>query len=151
MASSEDGARAPLHIGPPPLLANQDLCRRLGRDDEAHQVSRTRASNSTPLIKRRNPRPSCAIAAANSARTHEHQLACFLALCQRESIVMAAGAEDRGGEASVTANDVLSVLLPERLVTRPFLFLVLEAERPLSGGSRFGLAGTDEVLIGRGP
>ena len=39
----------------------------------------------------------------------------------------------------------------ERLVTRPFLFLALEAERPLSGGARFGLTDADEVLIGRGP
>ena len=28
---------------------------------------------------------------------------------------------------------------------------MLEAERPLGGGARFGLTGTDEVLIGRGP
>jgi transcriptional regulator with GAF, ATPase, and Fis domain len=64
---------------------------------------------------------------------------------------MAAGEEDGGAFASGTASDVLSVFQPERLVTRPFLFLVLEAERPLRGGARFGLEGTDEVLIGRGP
>jgi pSer/pThr/pTyr-binding forkhead associated (FHA) protein len=63
---------------------------------------------------------------------------------------MAGRAEDRGAAASGTASDVLSVFQTERLVTRPFLFLVLEAERPLSGGARFALAGTDEVLIGRG-
>jgi transcriptional regulator with PAS, ATPase and Fis domain len=64
---------------------------------------------------------------------------------------MAAGTEDGGPAASGTASDVLSVFHPERLVNRPFLFLALEAEQPLSGGARFGLAGTDEVLIGRGP
>jgi transcriptional regulator of acetoin/glycerol metabolism len=32
----------------------------------------------------------------------------------------------------------------------PHLFIVLESERPGSGGSRHGLAGVDEVLIGRG-
>jgi len=32
----------------PPLLANENLRRRLGCDDELHQVSRTRASNSSP-------------------------------------------------------------------------------------------------------
>jgi transcriptional regulator with PAS, ATPase and Fis domain len=32
---------------------------------------------------------------------------------------------------------------------RPFLFLVLEAERPLTGGSRYALESADEVLIGR--
>jgi DNA-binding NtrC family response regulator len=33
--------------------------------------------------------------------------------------------------------------------TRPFLFLVLEAERPLAGGARFGLEDLDEILVGR--
>src|SRR4051794_4303546 len=32
---------------------------------------------------------------------------------------------------------------------RPFLFLVLEAERPLAGGARFALEDLDEILIGR--
>src|SRR6516162_718726 len=32
---------------------------------------------------------------------------------------------------------------------RPFLFLVLEAERPLAGGARFALDDLDEVLAGR--
>lgn len=32
---------------------------------------------------------------------------------------------------------------------RPFLYLVLEAERPLVGGSRFALEDVDEVLVGR--
>jgi pSer/pThr/pTyr-binding forkhead associated (FHA) protein len=64
---------------------------------------------------------------------------------------MAAGAEDGGAAAaSETASDVLSVFRSERLVNRPFLFLALEAERPLTGGARFGLTDTDEVLIGRG-
>lgn len=33
---------------------------------------------------------------------------------------------------------------------RPYLFIVLEGDRPLSGGARFSLAGVDEVHIGRG-
>src|SRR4051812_21706876 len=53
--------------------------------------------------------------------------------------------------ADATATDALDLFRPERVVTRPFLFIVLEAERPLGGGARFGLAGVDEVLIGRGP
>lgn len=32
---------------------------------------------------------------------------------------------------------------------RPFLFLVLDAERPLAGGARFALEDVDEVLVGR--
>src|SRR5436190_657636 len=32
---------------------------------------------------------------------------------------------------------------------RPFLFLVLEADRPLAGGGRFALESLDEILIGR--
>lgn len=34
--------------------------------------------------------------------------------------------------------------------TRPFLFLVLEGERPLAGGARFDLSELDEVVVGRG-
>src|SRR4051794_40344890 len=68
--------------------------------------------------------------------------------------MVAAGAEDgvgaRNGESDGTGTDVLGMFQAERVVTRPFLFLALEAERPLSGGARFGLTGTDEVLIGRG-
>ena len=33
----------------------------------------------------------------------------------------------------------------------PFLFVVLEGQRPLAGGSRHALAEIDEVSIGRGP
>jgi DNA-binding NtrC family response regulator len=33
---------------------------------------------------------------------------------------------------------------------RPFLFVVLEADRPLAGGARFDLEGVDEVLVVRG-
>jgi DNA-binding NtrC family response regulator len=32
----------------------------------------------------------------------------------------------------------------------PYCFLVLECDRPASGGARYGLAGVDEVAIGRG-
>jgi transcriptional regulator with GAF, ATPase, and Fis domain len=38
----------------------------------------------------------------------------------------------------------------KRSVRQPFLFLVIEAERPLVGGARFSLSGVDEILIGRG-
>ena len=62
---------------------------------------------------------------------------------------MAAAGDDDGSTA--TATDALDLFQPERLVTRPFLFLAMEAERPLSGGARFDLAGVDEVVIGRGP
>jgi hypothetical protein len=37
------------------------------------------------------------------------------------------------------------------LAMRPYLFVVLEADRPLAGGARFALDGIDEVVIGRGP
>ena len=47
---------------------------------------------------------------------------------------MAAAGDDDG---TATATDALELFQPERLVTRPFLFLALEAERPLSGGARF--------------
>ncbi len=62
-------------------------------------------------------------------------------------------ARDKGAGPPIdgTEPDVLSAFQPERFVTRPFLFLALEAERPLSGGARFALAGVDEVVIGRGP
>jgi Sigma-54 interaction domain/FHA domain len=65
--------------------------------------------------------------------------------------MVAAGDDDAGAPMDGTATDVGSLFRPDRLVTRPFLFLALEAERPLRGGARYGLAGTDEVLIGRGP
>jgi DNA-binding NtrC family response regulator len=32
----------------------------------------------------------------------------------------------------------------------PYLFVVLECDRPLSGGARYALAGVDEVIVGRG-
>jgi hypothetical protein len=65
--------------------------------------------------------------------------------------MVAAGDEDGGAPRDATSTDVGDLFRPERMVTRPFLFLVLEAERPLGGGARFALTGTDEVLIGRGP
>jgi DNA-binding NtrC family response regulator len=37
-----------------------------------------------------------------------------------------------------------------RFVAAPMLFVVLEGNRPLVGGARFGLTGVTEVLIGRG-
>jgi len=68
-----------------------------------------------------------------------------------DSINVAAGGADRGAPADATATDVGGLLQPDRLVTRPFLFLALEAERPLGGGARFALTGADEVVVGRGP
>lgn len=64
--------------------------------------------------------------------------------------MVAAGDERGGAPVDATSTD-MDLFQPERLVTRPFLFLALEAERPLGGGARYGLTGTDEVLIGRGP
>src|SRR5258708_4534081 len=32
----------------------------------------------------------------------------------------------------------------------PYLFVVLECDRPLSGGARYALTGVDEVIVGRG-
>ena len=36
-------------------------------------------------------------------------------------------------------------------VSRSFLFVMLECDRPLAGGARYDLDGVDEVLVGRGP
>src|SRR5438046_1785300 len=37
------------------------------------------------------------------------------------------------------------------LTSQPYLFVALEADRPLAGGARYVLDGVDEVVIGRGP
>jgi hypothetical protein len=39
---------------------------------------------------------------------------------------------------------------PTRRETAPYLFLLLECERPTAGSSRHSLTGVDQVLIGRG-
>jgi DNA-binding NtrC family response regulator len=36
------------------------------------------------------------------------------------------------------------------LVSRRYLFVALECDRPLSGGARFALAGVDRIVVGRG-
>ena len=38
----------------------------------------------------------------------------------------------------------------ELMPVHPYLFVVLECDRPTSGGARFALGGVDEVIIGRG-
>jgi transcriptional regulator with PAS, ATPase and Fis domain len=60
------------------------------------------------------------------------------------------GDEDGDPSGGGTATDI-GTFQPDRPVASPFLFLALEAERPLGGGARFALAGVDEVVIGRGP
>jgi transcriptional regulator with PAS, ATPase and Fis domain len=65
--------------------------------------------------------------------------------------MVAAGDERGGAPVDATSTDVMDIFQAERLVTRPFLFLVLEADRPLAGGARFSIGGADEVVIGRGP
>jgi transcriptional regulator with GAF, ATPase, and Fis domain len=39
---------------------------------------------------------------------------------------------------------------PPQLFPRPFLFLLLEPRRPLTGGARFALGGVDQIVVGRG-
>jgi hypothetical protein len=48
-----------------------------------------------------------------------------------------------------TKTEVESDLLARKVRSRPFLYLVIEGERPLSGGARFSLEDLDEVLAGR--
>ncbi len=50
-----------------------------------------------------------------------------------------------------TANDADALDDAQVIPLSTQLFLVLEAERPRAGGARYGLAGTGEVLLGRGP
>jgi DNA-binding NtrC family response regulator len=39
---------------------------------------------------------------------------------------------------------------PDVPTLQPYLFLLLECDRPAAGGARYGLSGVDEVVIGRG-
>src|SRR5688500_4410968 len=39
----------------------------------------------------------------------------------------------------------------QTLSVRPYLFVVLECDRPTAGGARYGLEGITEVIFGRGP
>jgi hypothetical protein len=54
--------------------------------------------------------------------------------------------EARAGETLDDGSTAGTALVP----VRPHLFLMLEADRPLAGGARYGLAGIDEVVLGRG-
>jgi pSer/pThr/pTyr-binding forkhead associated (FHA) protein len=55
---------------------------------------------------------------------------------------------DGGGPPTETALEIeLGSLGPP---ARPYLFVILEGERPLSGGARYDLSEIDEVSIGRG-
>jgi transcriptional regulator with AAA-type ATPase domain len=49
-----------------------------------------------------------------------------------------------------THEDSVASQKRQSVVRLPFCFLVLECDRPMSGGARYGLAGVDEVVIGRG-
>lgn len=50
-----------------------------------------------------------------------------------------------------TLEDSLASHRPGVMRVHPYLFVVLECDRPTSGGARFAVAGIDEVVIGRGP
>src|SRR5260370_34446859 len=39
---------------------------------------------------------------------------------------------------------------PGLMPVHPYLFVVLECDRPVAGGARYALAGVDEVIVGRG-
>jgi len=54
------------------------------------------------------------------------------------------------GELSQTVDDPLRRRQGVALTTRPYLFVVLEGTRPLSGGARYALDGIDEIHVGRG-
>ncbi|HEX9295432.1 MAG TPA: sigma 54-interacting transcriptional regulator [Polyangiaceae bacterium] len=40
---------------------------------------------------------------------------------------------------------------PDLMTLRPYLFVVLECDRPAAGGARYALSGVEEIVIGRGP
>jgi DNA-binding NtrC family response regulator len=50
-----------------------------------------------------------------------------------------------------TLEDSLASHRPGVMRVHPYLFIVLECDRPSSGGARYALAGVDEVVVGRGP
>jgi MoxR-like ATPase len=49
-----------------------------------------------------------------------------------------------------TLEDSLASHRPGVMRLHPYLFVVLECDRPGSGGARYALAGVDEVVVGRG-
>jgi transcriptional regulator with AAA-type ATPase domain len=49
-----------------------------------------------------------------------------------------------------TLEDSLASHRPGVMRVHPYLFIVLECDRPTAGGARFALAGVDEVILGRG-
>src|SRR5262249_48539328 len=55
----------------------------------------------------------------------------------------------RPGAASTTASRPISIEPWERGSAAPYLFLILQADRPLGPSARFCLRGTEEVVIGR--
>lgn len=55
-----------------------------------------------------------------------------------------------GTNADLTTKDPRGQSGPEVLTEREFLFLALEADRPMGGGARYSLEGVTEVSIGRG-
>ena len=57
---------------------------------------------------------------------------------------------DPGEAQGATKTELEFDPVAQEVRARPFLFLVLEAERPLAGGARFALESLDEVLVGRG-
>src|SRR5678816_3294685 len=49
-----------------------------------------------------------------------------------------------------TVDDKLRGQRAVSVVTRSYLFVVLEGANPLAGGARFALDGVDEIVVGRG-
>src|SRR5262245_46646392 len=49
-----------------------------------------------------------------------------------------------------TLEDSLASHRPGVMRVHPYLFVVLECDRPAAGGARYALAGVDEVVLGRG-
>jgi transcriptional regulator with PAS, ATPase and Fis domain len=50
-----------------------------------------------------------------------------------------------------TFEDSLGSHRGEAMLLHPFLFVVLECDRPTAGGARYALHGIDQVVVGRGP
>src|SRR5262245_39448432 len=54
------------------------------------------------------------------------------------------------GPKTETFEDAQSPGHPATARVCPYLFVVLECDRPVAGGARYALTGVDEVVIGRG-
>ena len=59
---------------------------------------------------------------------------------------MPSGTHPQAGETLEESGSERDAVLP----VRPYLFLVIEADRPAAGGARYSLAGVEEVVLGRG-